>query len=108
MDAKEGIAEPYRMLATVGVFHLAFRKIGKLLQTPSPTYPRIWKTPLIADRVAGHDFPAFSKLRRSGWRQKVPHARKRRGFSPGNLRNREFPPDAWSDTFPDLGDAFDY
>jgi hypothetical protein len=54
MATKGVIAEPYRILATVGVFHLAIRDIEGLPQIPSPTYFRIWQTPLMADGVVGH------------------------------------------------------
>ena len=58
-------------LAGFGVFHQAFRKIGSP-QIPSPTYFRVWKRSLIADRGIGHDETAFSNLRRFGWRQRTP------------------------------------
>ena len=53
MDAKDVTAEPYRMLATVGIFHQAIREIEGLPEILGPTYFRIGKTPLIADRVVG-------------------------------------------------------
>ena len=71
MAAKDGIAgtKTYRKLATVRVFHQAFREIGKLRQTPNPTYFRIWKMPQIADRVVvhapsfnDHDLPAVATI----------------------------------------------
>ena len=63
MDAKEAIAEPYRMLATVGVFHLAIGEGETASPKLSPTSFRIRKTPLITDRFISHGFAAFLKLR---------------------------------------------
>ncbi len=73
MSAKEEDAKTKtcRKRATVGIFDQAIREIESLHQKSSPTYFRIWKTPLIPDRVVGHNGPVFSKLRRSGWRQKT-------------------------------------
>jgi hypothetical protein len=44
----------YPILASVGVFHQAFREFEKLIHTRSPTYFRIRKTLLTADRGVGH------------------------------------------------------
>jgi len=60
----------FRILASVGVFHEALRETESIYQIPRPANFRIGKTPLLANRVVGHGFPAVSKLRRSGWRQK--------------------------------------
>jgi hypothetical protein len=54
MVAKDARAKMYCKLATFGVFHQAFREIERLLQMTSPTFFRIRKMPLIADRVVGH------------------------------------------------------
>jgi hypothetical protein len=68
MDTKDGIArtKTYRKLATVRVFHQAFREIGKLLQTPNPTYLRIRKTPQIAADVVVHAPTLASPASHSG------------------------------------------
>jgi hypothetical protein len=66
----------YRILATTGVFHQAIRGTESLPLIPGSTYFRIWKTPLIAESFVGHGFPAFSKLRRSGWRQRMPEPKR--------------------------------
>jgi hypothetical protein len=53
MVTKEARTEAYRILAQVRVFHQAIREIERLPQIPSPTYFRIWKTPLTV-RSVGH------------------------------------------------------
>src|ERR1017187_6722374 len=55
MATKDAGIKPNRMLASVGFFHQTLQKIGRSLQIPSPTYFRIWKTPLFADRFVGHE-----------------------------------------------------
>jgi hypothetical protein len=67
MATNDDSAEIYRMLATVGFSHQAFREIERLPQRPNPTYFLIWTMPLIADGGVDHGGPVFSKLRRSGW-----------------------------------------
>src|ERR1017187_729963 len=57
MATKDAGIKPNRILASVGFFHQTLQKIGRSLPIPSPTYFRIWKTPLIADRFVGHDPP---------------------------------------------------
>ena len=54
MAAEDAIAKTYCMLAIDGGFHQAIRKLERLPQVHSPTFFRIRKTPLIADRVVGH------------------------------------------------------
>jgi hypothetical protein len=54
MTAKDARAITHRIPASVGIFHQAFRKIESLPQIQSPTYFRVWKTPLIADCVVVH------------------------------------------------------
>jgi hypothetical protein len=60
----------YRILASVGAFHQAIREIEGFSQMPGQTSLRIWKAPLIAECVVGHDRLVFSNLRRSGWVQR--------------------------------------
>ena len=67
MDAKEAIAEPHRMLATVGFFHQATGEGTITPQIPSPTFFRVRKTPLIVDCVVRHGGVVLSKRRRVGW-----------------------------------------
>src|ERR1017187_2700638 len=90
MDAKEVAAEPYRMLATGGVFYLAIGEGERASPKLSPTYFRIWKTPLITDRFNDHDFPAFSNLRRSGWRQMTPEPRRVVYSQPSGFSIRQY------------------
>src|ERR1017187_7024916 len=66
----------YRILATFGVFHQAIRNIERLSSVPRPTSFPMWNRPLDTDRVVDHGFPAFSKLRRSGWRQRMPEPKR--------------------------------
>jgi hypothetical protein len=54
MATKDTRTKTYRILAAVGVFHHAIREIERVPQMPSQTSFRIWKTPLVADRVVGH------------------------------------------------------
>jgi hypothetical protein len=54
MVAKDTRTKTYCKLATFGVFHQAIPEIENLPQIPRPTYFRIWKTPLFADRVVDH------------------------------------------------------
>jgi hypothetical protein len=55
MATNDARAKGDRILATFGVFHQTFPEIERLPQIPGPTFFRIRKTPLIADRVVGHD-----------------------------------------------------
>src|ERR1039457_6361061 len=55
MATKDAGIKPNRILASVGFFHQTLQKIGRSLPIPSPTYFRIWKTPLIADCFVGHE-----------------------------------------------------
>jgi len=71
MTTEVGGTKPHRKLATVRVFHQAFREVEGWPQTPGLTYFRVGKTPPIAGRFVGHGGPFFSNLRRSGWRQKT-------------------------------------
>jgi hypothetical protein len=59
----------FRILASIGVFHQAMRETESIYPIPRPTSFRIWQTLLTTDRFIDHGFRAFSKLRRSGWRQ---------------------------------------
>src|ERR1039458_4096749 len=54
MATKDTITKRYRMLTTVGVFHQAIGEIESFPQMPSQTPFRVWKLPLIADRVVRH------------------------------------------------------
>ena len=54
MVTRDAGSKTYRIRATVGVFHQAFRESQGLPQIPGPTSFRTRKTPLIADRVVGH------------------------------------------------------
>jgi hypothetical protein len=49
----------YRIRASVGVFHEAFRETQGLPQIPGPTFLRIRKTSPLADRAIGHP-PSYS------------------------------------------------
>jgi hypothetical protein len=54
MATKVGRTKPFRILACVRFFHVAFREIENFPQILSPTYLRIRKTPLIADHLVDH------------------------------------------------------
>jgi hypothetical protein len=54
MVTKDARIKTSCILAILVVFHEANRRTKRVLQMLSPTYFRIWKTPLIADRVVGH------------------------------------------------------
>src|ERR1017187_5415631 len=90
MIAMDARSRAYQIFATVGVFHQAIRETESVSQIPRPTYLRIWKMPLIADHVVGHGFPAFSKPRRSGWRQMTPEPRRVVYSQPSGFSIRQY------------------
>jgi hypothetical protein len=54
METEDASTKMHRILATVWVFHKTTREIEGVLQMPSQTSFRIWKTPLIAGCVVSH------------------------------------------------------